>query len=127
MKKKLSVLLAAAVCFGMYGSSLSAGTPPAAVEKKAEVCRIVENNRAKAEIVLPFFRLLNETEEYAAEELQKWIGSMTGAYVPVRIDHSVTETPYVSGKPLSDVKVRIFIGASFARKLFPVPLSPTKA
>ena len=119
MKKKLSVLLAAAVCFGMYGSSLSAGTPPAAVEKKAEVCRIVENNRAKAEIVLPFFRSLNETEEYAAEELQKWIGSMTGAYVPVRIDHSVTETPYVSGKPLSDVKVRIFIGASFARKLFP--------
>lgn len=118
MKRKLFSLLAAAVCFGVCTSGIAAEAQPAAVQK-VDPFNIVKNHRTQAEIVLPFFRYLTEPEEYAAQELQNWIGEITGTHVPVRHDVTPAATPFVSGEPKSDVKVRIYIGSYFARKLFP--------
>lgn len=117
MKKKLFSLLAASVCLGICAPAFAAeaASAPAAVQK-AEICKIVENRKANAEIVLPYNP--SEPEEYAAEELQKWIGTITGTHVPTRIDNTIVASPYVTKAPESGVKVRIYIGAAFARKIF---------
>ena len=74
---------------------------------------IVKDGKAQAEIVLGsdlFTRVPNQAEahQWAAEELQRWIAEITGAYVPiVRRDRP------------SGAKVRIVLQAQDAKKLFP--------
>ena len=54
--------------------AVAAGNTPALVEK----------GRAVAEIVVGNLRDMPEAQRYAAEELQHWVGEMTGAFVPIR-------------------------------------------
>lgn len=68
---------------------------------------IVRNGRAVGAIVVD--RRAHAAEQYAGEELQKWIGEITGAYVPVIYPEQTNATH----------GVRLWIGAGFARKLFP--------
>ena len=75
---------------------------------------VVKDGKAEAEIVLGSDvlapRVPNQTEahQWAAEELQRWIAEITGAYVPiVRRDRPV------------GAKVRIVLQAQNAKKLFP--------
>lgn len=70
----------------------------------APVC-IVEDGMAKAEIVCPVKP--HEAEKFAAAELGRWIGEMTGAYVPVR-----------DGRTAAAERPRIYVGTAFAKPLF---------
>lgn len=67
---------------------------------------LVKDGRAIAQIVVP--ELADVAETFAAEELQKWVGAMTGAYVPL-------EKPFAAKKGIATV----YVGREFAKKRFP--------
>lgn len=85
-------MLALAVC----GSCLSAVAAP---------LRVVGDGAAKAEIVVP--DRAHAAERFAGEELQNWIGHLTGAFVPV-----------VAERNAAADGAKLFVGAAFARKRF---------
>ena len=65
---------------------------------------LVKDGRAIAQIVVP--ELADVAETFAAEELQKWVGAMTGAYIPV-------EKPSAAKKDVATV----YVGEGFAELL----------
>ena len=77
-------------------------SPPAAIVADGKVC---------GEIVVPR-KDVHAAEEYAAEELQKWIGELTGAYVPVVFEAQTNAA----------ASVRVWVGAEFARRRFPADI-----
>lgn len=94
----------------LCGASSASGAekqaaPPAAAAPAAPF-KLVENGKALAEIVCA--GTASDAEAYAAQELQRWIGEITGSFVPI------------VGKESADpaVKTRLYIGSQFARKLF---------
>ena len=76
-----------------------------AMAAKADVA-LVKDGKPCAEIVHDF--RAPEPVKYAAQELQRWIGEITDAFVPIKT-------------PDGDLnqKVRIYVGADFAQKKFP--------
>lgn len=71
---------------------------------------LVKNSKPVSEIVLGGDVNGKESEalQHAGSELQKWLGEMTGAYVPVRLNDDVPAAP-----------TRIVIQSKNAKKLFP--------
>ena len=78
----------------------------AAVVCSAAPVKLVKDGRSAAQIVAP--ELADAAETFAAHEIQKWVGEMTGAFLPVE-------------KPSAAVKgaATVYVGAAFARKRFP--------
>lgn len=110
MNRRTGSILAALLCAGAFFAdiSLNGAEAPAEKENPAFVpCPAVVKGKAVAEIVIER-RYASEPEQYAAEELQNWIGSITGAFVPVR--EYATENPAL--------KMRFIIGTNLARKHF---------
>ena len=104
MNRRTGSILAALLCAGAFFAdvSLNGAEAPAEKENPAFVpCPAVVKGKAVAEIVIER-RYASEPEQYAAEELQNWIGSITGAFVPVR--EYATENPAL--------KMRFIIGTS---------------
>jgi len=66
---------------------------------------VVESRVAQAEIVCP--DRSHAAERFAADELSRWIGEMTGTYVPVR-----NETTATAGRP------KLYVGTDFAKDAF---------
>ena len=96
--KRAGACLALAV-----GTALSAlAWPWSAAEDGA----VVSDGKAVGEIVIP--RKCHEAETYAGQELQKWIGELTDAYVPL------VYPPQTNAA----AKTRVWVGAEFARKRF---------
>lgn len=82
------------------------GAVAAAFACAAAPVQIVKGGRAAAQIVVP--ELADAAETFAAHEIQKWVGEMTGAFVPV-------EKPSAAKKGVATV----YVGAEFARRRFP--------
>ena len=78
----------------------------AAVACSAAPMQLVKGGRSAAQIVAP--ELADAAEAFAAQEIQKWVGEMTGAFMPV-------EKPSAAAKGAATV----YVGAAFARKRFP--------
>ena len=78
----------------------------AAVACSAAPMQLVKGGRSAAQIVAP--ELADAAETFAAHEIQKWVGEMTGAFLPV-------EKPSAAAKGAATV----YVGAAFARKRFP--------
>lgn len=76
-----------------------------AVSAVAAPLRVVEDGAAKAEIVIP--DRAHAAERFAGEELQNWIGHLTGAFVPV-----------VEERNASADSTKLFVGTAFARTRF---------
>lgn len=87
----------AIVALGMIGSALVCSAAPV---------QLVKGGRAAAQIVVP--ELADAAETFAAHEIQKWVGEITGAFVPV-------EKPSAAAKGVATV----YVGAEFARRRFP--------
>ena len=78
----------------------------AALSCAAAQVQLVRDGRAAAQIVVP--EVADATETFAAHEIQKWVGEITGAFVPVEKTASAKE-----GVPA------VYVGAEFAKKRFP--------
>ena len=76
-----------------------------AMAAQADVA-LVKDGKPCAEIVHDF--RASEPVKYAAQELQRWIGEITDAFVPVKTTDGDLKA-----------KVRVYIGAEFAQKKFP--------
>lgn len=66
---------------------------------------LVRDGKSTSAIVLESWRT-DGAERYAAEELQRWIGEITGAHVPLRERETVA----------AETKTRVFVGVEPARK-----------
>ena len=100
MAKLLIVMvsaLASASAFAFLG--LFGGDEPSAY--------VVKGGKAQAEIVIP--ERANEMERYAAGEVSRWVGEITGVYVPVVLPAQTNAAR----------KVRLWVGRDWAKKLFP--------
>lgn len=67
---------------------------------------LVEGGVPCAEIVVD--ARATPPERYAAQEIQRWVGEITDAFVPVRTADGALSAP-----------VKVYVGAAFARPLFP--------
>ena len=114
MKRKLRNVFLALLACGTLFSAAACSTIQN--ESPAALCKLVENRNVAAEIVLDFSRQHwradgphgFEPEDYAARELQSWIGSITGSFVPI------------VAKPTANraVRTRLFVGTNFAKDRF---------
>jgi len=92
MKKTLFVVFGAALC--AQGAAL------------AFEARLVKDGVPCAEIVVD--ARATAPERYAAQEIQRWVGEITDAFVPVKTDDGDLSA-----------SVKVFVGSAFARRLFP--------
>lgn len=114
MKRELLRLCSALFACGAMLCTAACGSLPG--EEQQVLCKLVEDRQAATEIILDLDRQhwrkdgpnAGEPEDYAARELQNWIGAITGTYVPV------------VGKPTGDpaVRTRLYVGTNYAQKLF---------
>lgn len=93
---QIKKLLSCAACFAALSSGVFAS--------EDEKTFLVKDGKAAAEIIVA--EQAPEPEQYAAQELQTWIGSITGAFVPVRTYED------------ERVKTKLYVGRSFANKPF---------